>query len=237
MRRSLLILLVTFAATAAVTAEERFQWKGRVDGVDEILIRGRSVRVNHLEAKPIQSQDYRFSAALPARAVEIELTTLEARGTVRLMEQPSERNDFTAVVRIEDDRGGAGDYEFELVWDEDDSWGDDRGDVRWSDDADGDDGVFRWKGRVDIGAEIEIRGDAHTVTDLGGQGVRETLARFDSSLPESDVPVSLRKRDGRGEVELIQAPDAGNSYTAIVRIDDDKGGSDNYEFELRWRRR
>ncbi len=241
MRQALLFLSVTLAIATAPAAEERFQWKGRVDGADEILIRGRSVRVNHLGAKPIQQQDYRFSAPLPARDVEVELHPIEGRGTVRLMEQPSERNDYTVVVRIEDRRRGASDYEFELVWDENDGWGDDWGsdwsnDVRWSDDFDGDDGVFRWEGRVDIGVEIEIRGGGHTVTDMGGQGVREVRAEFTSSLPESDVPVSLRKLDGRGDVELIQVPDADNGYTAIVRIEDDKGGSDNYEFELRWRR-
>ncbi len=241
MRRALLFLLVMLAGATAPRAEERFQWKGRVDGADDILIRGRSVRVDHLGAKPIQYQDHRFSAPLPARAVEVELHPIEGRGTVRLMEQPSKRNDYTVVVRIEDRRGGASDYEFEVVWDEDDGWGDDwgsdgRSDDRWNDDSDGDDGVFRWKGRVDIGAEIEIRGGSHTVTNLGGQGVREDRVEFESSLPERDVPVSLRKLDGRGVVELIQAPDAKNGYTAIIRIEDDKRGADNYELELRWRR-
>jgi hypothetical protein len=37
-------------------------------------------------------------------------------------------------------------------------------------------------------------------------------------------------------VELVQAPEASNQYTAIVRIDDPKGGADTYEFELVWRR-
>jgi hypothetical protein len=227
-------------AVTSATAEERFQWKGRVDGVDEILIRGRSVRVDHLAAKPVQSQDYRFSAALPARVVEVELSAVDGRGRVRLMEQPSERNDFTAVVRIDDRQGGAADYEFELVWDEDDGWGgdweDDWGGIRWNEDSDRYDGVFRWKGRVDVGADIAIRADSHTVSDLGGQGVREDRASFAAPLPGSDVAVSLHKLDGRGDVELIQAPDASNGYTAIVRIEDDKGGADNYELELRWRR-
>ncbi|GMR23094.1 MAG: hypothetical protein BMS9Abin37_1494 [Acidobacteriota bacterium] len=241
MRRSLLFLLVTLAGVTAPRAEERFQWKGRVDGADDILIRRRFVRIDHLGAKPIQFQDYRFSASLPARAVEVELHLLEGRGTVRLMEQPSRRNDYTVVVRIEDGRGGASDYEFEIVWDEDDGWGNDWGrdgshNVRWNDDPDGDDGVFRWKGRVDVGAEIEIRGGGYTVTNLGGQGVREDRVEFESSLPERDVPVSLRKFDGRGDVELIQAPDAKNGYSAIIRIEDDKRGADNYELELRWRR-
>lgn len=241
MRRALFFLFVTLTTVTGAAAKERFQWKGRVDGADDILIRGRSVRVDHLGAKPIQYQDYRFSAYLPARAVEVELHPIEGRGTLRLLEQPSKRNDYTVVVRIEDDRGGASDYEFEIVWDEDDGWGNDWGndgsnDVRWNDDYDGNDGVFRWKGRVDIGAEIEIRGGGYTVTDLGGQGVREDRVEFESSLPERDVPVSLRKLDGRGDVELIQAPDAKNGYTAIIRIEDDKRGADNYELELRWRR-
>jgi len=64
MRRAFFFLLAVWVAVSA-TAEERFRWKGRVDGVVEILIQGRSVRIHHLEAKPIQEQDYRFSASLP----------------------------------------------------------------------------------------------------------------------------------------------------------------------------
>lgn len=238
MRAVLFVLGICIVATPS-TADERFQWKGQVDGVDEILIRGRSVRVNHLESKPIQRQDYRFSAPLPNRDIEVELRVIEGRGKIRLMEQPSARNDYTAVVRIEDHGNGDSYYELELVWDdEDDDWG-------WNDDDDGDDwggdfgreeGVFRWEGRVDKGAEIRIRGNDYRVDDMGGQGTQERRADFDSALPESDVVVSLRKLEGRGDVELIQAPDASNGYTAVVRIEDDKGGADDYEIELRWRR-
>ena len=241
MRRSIVVLVAMLAVSITTTAEERFRWKGRVDGVDELLVRGRSVRVNHLEAKPIQRQDYRFSARLPSRDVEVELNVVEGRGTVRLMEQPSRRNDYTVVIRIEDERGGEGDYELELVWDDDDDWDNDddwdessEDDSGWSD-VDHD-GAFLWEGRVDIGARIEIRGDSYTVTDLGGAGVTERRARFDSSLPQSDVLVSVYRRDGRGDVDLVQAPSADNGYTAIVVIQDDKKGADDYEIELRWGR-
>jgi hypothetical protein len=37
-------------------------------------------------------------------------------------------------------------------------------------------------------------------------------------------------------VELIQTPDSRNDYTAVVRIEDTKSGSDDYEIELRWPR-
>lgn len=237
MRRSCFLLTAMLSVAATSVAEERFRWKGRVDGVDELLIQGRTVRVHHLEAKPIQRQDHRFSARLPARAVEVELNVIEGRGSVRLMEQPSERNDYTVVVRIDDDRNGEGDYELELVWDDDDDWDDGwNDDIRWNDDADGDGGLFRWEGRVDIGARIEIRGDRHTVTDEGGDGVSERRARFDASLPMRDVPVSVRKIDGRGDVELLQTPSEENDFTAVVVIEDDKNGADDYEFELRWNR-
>lgn len=234
MQRALVFLMVTFVATTVATAAERFQWRGRVDGADEILIRGGTVRIHHLAAKPIQRQDYRFSSRLPARDVEVELVVVEGRGTVRLMEQPSERNDHTVVVRIEDDRAGAADYELELVWDDEDDWDDWPSRSRWEEDGDGADGAFWWEGRVDIGAEIEIRRDRHTVTDRGGQGVSERRARFETALPELPVPVSVRKLDGRGKVELVQAPSRDNDYTAIIVIEDDDNGADDYEVELRW---
>ena len=226
----------------ASVEEERFQWRGQVDGVDEIMIRGSSIRIKHLEAKPIQRQDHRFSSPLPSREVHLKLNKIKGRGDVRLIEEPSSWNDYTAVVRIDDGKKMGDDYyEFELSWRSDD-W-DDWDNNDWDDDDEWDDfdnrreGVFRWEGRVDIGAEIEIRGDQHRVKDMGGQGTQERRARFQSPLPERDVPVSLHKIDGRGDVELVQAPSSANDYTAVIRIEDDKNGADTYEFELTWRRR
>jgi hypothetical protein len=172
-----------------------------------------------------QYQNYRFSAPLPAAEVETTLVTIRGRGNVRLLEQPTRRNDYTAVVRIDDSEpGGESDYEFELSWPRE--WPHGGGDVYT--------GLFRWKGRVDIGCEIEIQGTNHRIKDEGGQGTRERDFEFSDPLPNDGTPISLRKRDGRGRVELIQMPDAGNDYTAVVRIEDSKGGADNYEFELRW---
>jgi len=37
-------------------------------------------------------------------------------------------------------------------------------------------------------------------------------------------------------VELVQAPSSDNGYAAIVVIQDDKKGADDYEIELRWGR-
>lgn len=206
--------------------EETFRWRGRVDGIDDILIKGSQVRIEHVSALPIQNQDHRFSAPLPFAEVDLTLNVVQGRGNVRLMEQPSARNQYTAVVRVDDqDHSGNAEYEFELSWS--------REDLRESDVYES---VFRWKGRVDIGCEIEIRGRSHQVKDSGGSGTREKSASFSHPLPGDDVPVSVEKVDGRGRVELVQTPDSGNGYTAIVRIDDNKGGADDYEIEVRWPR-
>ena len=177
------------------SGSESFRWRGRVDGVDDVVIRGRSVRIKHHQNKPIQNQDYRFSSPLPRREVEIDLRKIEGRGRVRLMQEPDAWNDYTAIVRLDDgDKMGAAEYEFELAWvpdryDRQSSRGEEGSGTSY-----GQDGVFVWKGRVDIGAEIVIQGERHRVEDEGGQGTQERGARFSEPLPSRPVPVSLRKR-------------------------------------------
>ena len=243
-------------ALAGRVSEERFQWRGQVDGIDEILIRGGEVRVRHLAAKPIQRQDHRFTSPLPEWDVDLRLYKIEGRGDVELIEEPSSWNEYTVVVRIDDsDHIGDSYYEFELTWNEGDSWGvwgdrddpdpwddgDDADDKEedpdvWSWDDDWDGGAFRWEGRVDIGAEIRVHGGEYEVSDVGGQGTQEYRSRFTSDLPEAEVPISLRQLDGRGRIELIQTPSAENAYTAVVRIEDSDSGDDTYSFELSWLR-
>jgi hypothetical protein len=46
----------------------------------------------------------------------VKLNVKRARGQVFIEEQPSRENNFAAVIRIKDSRGGASDYEFELSW-------------------------------------------------------------------------------------------------------------------------
>jgi hypothetical protein len=60
---------------------------------------------------------FAFSQPLPDRHFEsFELVDVQGRGRVDLVEEPWEGNDYTAVVRIEDERGGSAEYSFRLVW-------------------------------------------------------------------------------------------------------------------------
>jgi hypothetical protein len=94
----------------------RMTWRGRVDDDVRITIRGGVADVETLGGTPYNDSQPNFSASLPSRRVNVRLVVKKARGEVFIEQQPSRDNDFSAVVRIRDTRGGASDYEFELVW-------------------------------------------------------------------------------------------------------------------------
>jgi hypothetical protein len=94
----------------------RMTWKGRVDDDVRIVIRGGSADVETIGGTPYYNAQPNFSASLPPRRVNVRLTVKRSRGEVYIEEQPSRENNFAAVIRIKDPRGGASDYEFELTW-------------------------------------------------------------------------------------------------------------------------
>ena len=94
----------------------RMTWRGRVDDDVRIRIRGGSADVETVGGTPYYDSQPNFFNSLPSRRVTVRLTAKRGRGEVFIEQQPSRENDFTAVVRIRDTRGGASDYEFELQW-------------------------------------------------------------------------------------------------------------------------
>jgi hypothetical protein len=94
----------------------RMTWKGRVDDDVRIVVRGGRAEVETIGGTPYYNAQPNFSASLPPRRVTVRLNVKKARGEVYIEEQPSRENNFAAVIRIKDSRGGASDYEFELTW-------------------------------------------------------------------------------------------------------------------------
>ncbi len=94
----------------------RMTWKGRVDDDVRIVVRGGSAVVETLGGTPYYNGQPNFSASLPSRRVTVRLTSKRGRGEIFIEQQPSRENNFAAVIRIKDSRGGASDYEFELSW-------------------------------------------------------------------------------------------------------------------------
>lgn len=91
-------------------------WRGRVDDDVRIRIRGGSADVETIGGTPYYDGQPNFSNSLPPRRVTVRITQKRGRGEIFIEQQPSRENDYTAVVRIKDPRGGASDYEFELQW-------------------------------------------------------------------------------------------------------------------------
>ena len=94
----------------------RMTWRGRVDDDVRIRIRGGTADVETLGGTPYYDSQPNFENSLPNRRVTVRLTAKRGRGDVFVEQQPSRENDFTAVIRIKDSRGGADNYELTLEW-------------------------------------------------------------------------------------------------------------------------
>ena len=94
----------------------RMTWRGRVDDDVRIRIRGGSADVETLGGTPYYDSQPNFENSLPNRRVTVRLANKRGRGEVFIEQQPSRDNDFTAVIRIRDTKGGADNYEFTLEW-------------------------------------------------------------------------------------------------------------------------
>lgn len=101
-----------------------FTWTGRVDREVLIVVRGREVRTRGFDADlPNRA---RVNAALPRTRGTVLARLNDGRGDVDVIEQPSPRNGYQAVLRVRDPRGGADSYRITVYWD--DRYGyDDRG--------------------------------------------------------------------------------------------------------------
>jgi len=110
--------------------------------------------------------------------------------------------------------------------------------AQWNNTQDSRDGgqeLFEWRGAVDREVQIVMRGNRVWTNNVGRTEPNNERSRMMASLPRQDGEVVVRLQDGRGDVDVIQQPTAGNGYTTIVRIRDPRGGSDNYRLAAYWR--
>jgi hypothetical protein len=87
--------------------------------------------------------------------------------------------------------------------------------------------------RVDISAEVDIYGDSGRLRTLAGQPASWTRMECSDPLPYNMSDFRFRGIDGRGNVRLLQDPRNNNSI-AVIHIDDPKGGSEGYTFDIEW---
>lgn len=94
----------------------RMRWRGSVDGEVHVVVQGSSASVRLLSGQAPPPPAVTFISPLPQRAVTVQLVNMRGRGSIEVLQHPSRNNDYTTVIQIRDSKGGAGDYEFELVW-------------------------------------------------------------------------------------------------------------------------
>jgi len=91
-------------------------WRGRVDIETQLFINGNNLETRVVAGPNWGGESFSFTSPLPTRRVEVSVVKKKGRGNVRVLQQPSRENDFTAVIQILDPDGGYKDYELEIFW-------------------------------------------------------------------------------------------------------------------------
>ena len=81
-----------------------------------------------------------------------------------------------------------------------------------------------------------MRGDTIFVRTVAGSRGRDEGSQCSHPLPFNSVrDFQIHQISGRNQIQLAQAPNRMNNYTALIAINDPQGGGDNYTFEVTWR--
>jgi hypothetical protein len=90
----------------------------QVDNEVEITVRRDLVLVHTLSGEDARDDGSDCNTPLPDRDIRgFALQPVDSRSAIRVIQQPSARNDFAVVVRILDAAAGFGRYRFRLTWD------------------------------------------------------------------------------------------------------------------------
>ncbi len=206
---------------------DRVTWTGRVDEGVVISCHKQSCISSVDHGAPVADERFKFSRPMPERDTDVRLANPEGRGEIRLIEQPRQRNNYTARVSIRDPLAGAGEYSFTLVWN--------RGSSKTAPIPDPTGRGLLWSGRVDGRVRVTIQGGASFSEALEGAPIRGEHAEMLRPLPaHADLTPMIQKLRGRGEVSMVESPSEKNNYRLVFEINDPLPGADDYEIELDW---
>jgi hypothetical protein len=118
-----LITLPLSVAALAVSASSLFaqgrplfDWSGRVDREVRITMHGRDARTQTAGRVPFERSRIDVATALPQRDGRVTVRVQDGRGDVDVVQQPSARNDYTAIVRVRDRSSGVDNYRLTAYW-------------------------------------------------------------------------------------------------------------------------
>ena len=210
---------------------DKVAWKGRVDEAAVISCHKQSCVSSAEQGAPVADEHFKFSRPLPDRDTEVRLEDPDGRGEVRLIEQPRQRNNYTARVSIRDPQGGAGEYSFTLVWN--------RPSER-SKESGADSRAHRPRVSLERNggwprARYAPRRREFFRSRWKARRSAASMAEMLRPLPaRADLTPTIQKLRGRGRVSIVESPSEKNNYRLVFEIDDPEPGADDYEIELDW---
>ncbi len=96
-------------------------------------------------------------------------------------------------------------------------------------------GVYELAIRVDGEAIVYVKDTNVSYLLLSGQPLQNIGSSYTQPIPHAAFGLfNIEKLAGRGTVTLVETPNSGNNFTAVVRINDDKSGADIYRVRLSW---
>lgn len=197
-------------------------WNGRIDGRTNLIIRGSSVRAQAITGRNLGNGTSNWVGVLPRRQANLVVRTLDGRGRVSVTQQPTRANNFTAIVTVDDPKRGSDNYRIQARWM--------ASNVQEAYSR----GKVTWRGRVDNTGIITISGEDVTSFAKSGRALTNVSFDIDGYLARRRGTVSVRKRDGRGTVTILEQPSRQNDYVAVIQVFDSKRSDDYYELDITW---
>jgi hypothetical protein len=206
----------------------KLAWSGRVDEEAIVSCQSKTCSSSAERGGPLAEEHFKFSRPLPHSDVEVTLEDAAGRGDIRLVEQPSESNNYTARVSIHDPQGGSGEYSFTLIW----KRPSDKDSAPVTEPQRG----MLWSGVVDGHARVTVKGSSSISEGFQGTApISGERVDFLRSLPSrSDLKPAVKKLNGRGRVEIVEYPTEKNNYRLVFEISDSETGPSPYTIELDW---
>lgn len=214
------------------TRDGRFDLRARVDGRVEFEIRGSEIRYITRGGRPPEDAGSEYRKEIPrGEMVNVRLDQRDGRTKIRILEEPSRRNNYALILEIDDRPGGADRYHARITWDDerldrdtgrsgrrDRGQNRDRADVSLSASGSGD---LRYGSTTDRirRATVELRGDRDAVLLLETDSNRRL--RFDADVRDTtNTRIRLRLRNSDlGSVSGEAEVQTRNNQLDSVRID------------------
>jgi hypothetical protein len=94
----------------------RINWQGTIDDEVHLIIHASAVQTKTISGKEYNDGIFNFTSPLPEENVQVFVNKKDGRGTIKILQQPSADNNFTAIIQILDKNGGAREYNLEIYW-------------------------------------------------------------------------------------------------------------------------